>query len=151
MVSAKLHFFYCSDAAGIVQKLGRNVSGLKVGDRVFVTSTNSGSYAQYVVSDDTYVFPLHERLSFAQARVLYYLVIDSVVNPGLDFSSIRIQIKAKSLLKYNFSNLFKPKLKVNKEKKIYSNRVSNFRYSTCAFTVSVPGRYQNVLLNRSCG
>jgi NADPH:quinone reductase-like Zn-dependent oxidoreductase len=51
-----------------VQKVGRSVSGLKVGDRVFVTGTfgNSGSYAQYVVSDDTYVFPLHERLSFAQ-------------------------------------------------------------------------------------
>ena len=59
-----------ADAAGIVQKLGRNVSGLKVGDRVFVTSTNSGSYAQFVVSDDTFVFPLHERLSFAQVRCL---------------------------------------------------------------------------------
>ena len=43
---------------------------MKVGDRVFVagTSTNSGSYAQFVVSDATYVFPLHERLSFAQVQ-----------------------------------------------------------------------------------
>jgi NADPH:quinone reductase-like Zn-dependent oxidoreductase len=69
LVSAETwHAVKFADAAGIVQKLGRNVSGLKVGDRVFVTSTNSGSYAQYVVSDDTFVFPLHERLSFAQVN-----------------------------------------------------------------------------------
>ena len=80
-----------ADAAGIVQKLGRNVSGLKVGDRVFVTSTNSGSYAQFVVSDDTFVFPLHERLSFAQVRYLRYpiAVFRSGSSPfsGSDFFS----------------------------------------------------------------
>jgi len=55
-----------------VHQLGEGVSSLKVGDRVFVagTSTNSGSYAQFVVSDATYVFPLHERLSFAQGASL---------------------------------------------------------------------------------
>eukprot|EP00092_Neocalanus_flemingeri_P013138 GFUD01014157.1.p1 GENE.GFUD01014157.1~~GFUD01014157.1.p1 ORF type:complete len:422 (-),score=80.32 GFUD01014157.1:383-1648(-) len=64
-----------SDAAGYVQQLGRNVTTLKVGDRVFVSgnssnSSNSGSYSQYVVSDGTYVFPLHPRLSFAQGASL---------------------------------------------------------------------------------
>merc|ERR1712083_875617 len=61
-----------SDAAGYVQQLGRNVTTLKVGDRVFVsgTSTNTGSFSQYVVSDSTYVFPLHPRLSFAQGASL---------------------------------------------------------------------------------
>ena len=34
------------------------------------TSTNTGSYSQYVVSDSTYVFPLHPRLSFAQGASL---------------------------------------------------------------------------------
>jgi NADPH:quinone reductase-like Zn-dependent oxidoreductase len=65
-----MYRYHLADAAGFVQKVGRSVSGLKVGDRVFVTGTfgNSGSYAQYVVSDDTYVFPLHERLSFAQEQ-----------------------------------------------------------------------------------
>jgi len=63
-----------SDAAGYVQQLGRNVTNLKIGDRVFVSgsssSSNSGSYSQYVVSDSTYVFPLHPRLSFAQGASL---------------------------------------------------------------------------------
>jgi len=61
-----------SDAAGFVHQVGKNVTSLKVGDRVFVsgTSGNSGSYAEYVVSDATYVFPLHPRLSFAQGAAL---------------------------------------------------------------------------------
>jgi len=63
-----------SDASGYVQQIGRAVTSLKVGDRVFVTgtsySTGTGSYAQYIVSDDTYVFPLHQRLSFAQGASL---------------------------------------------------------------------------------
>ena len=68
---------YCpgTDAAGYVHQVGRNVSNLKQGDRVFVSgnssgSNNSGSYAQYVVTDATYVFPLHPRLSFAQGASL---------------------------------------------------------------------------------
>jgi len=64
-----------SDAAGYVFRIGNNVSGgLKVGDRVFVSgssnSGNSGSYAEFVISDSTYVFPLHPRLSFAQGASL---------------------------------------------------------------------------------
>ena len=33
-------------------------------------SNNSGSYAQFVVTDITYVFPLHPRLSYAQGASL---------------------------------------------------------------------------------
>lgn len=63
-----------SDAAGYVQQIGKNVSHLKVGDRVFVggasNGSNSGSYAEFIVADSTYVFPLHPRLSFAQGASL---------------------------------------------------------------------------------
>lgn len=61
-----------SDASGFVEQIGDAVRHLKVGDRVFVagTSTNSGSYAEFVVSDDTYVFPLHDRLTLAQGASL---------------------------------------------------------------------------------
>jgi len=68
---------YCpgTDAAGYVHHVGRRVTTLKVGDRVFVSGNssfrnNSGSYAQFVVTDATYVFPLHPRLSFAQGASL---------------------------------------------------------------------------------
>ena len=47
---------------------------LQVGDRVFVVgsniSNNTGSYAEFVVTDSTYVFPLHPRLSYAQGASL---------------------------------------------------------------------------------
>ena len=46
---------------------------MQVGDRVFVVgsnvSNNTGSYAEFVVTDSTYVFPLNPRLSFAQVTV----------------------------------------------------------------------------------
>merc|ERR1719266_2256858 len=64
-----------TDAAGYVHQIGRRVPNIKVGDRVFVSgnsshSNNSGSYAQFVVTDSTYVFPLHPRLTFAQGASL---------------------------------------------------------------------------------
>jgi len=64
-----------TDAAGYVHQIGRRVPNIKVGDRVFVSgnsshSNNSGSYAQFVVTDATYVFPLHPRLTFAQGASL---------------------------------------------------------------------------------
>ena len=79
-----------TDAAGDVERVGKNVTTVKVlvsrgvlrlsidilqeGDRVFVVgsnnSNNSGSYAQFVVTDSTYVFPLHPRLSYAQGASL---------------------------------------------------------------------------------
>ncbi len=64
--------FYFIDAAGYVHEIGSAVKNLKVGDRVFVagTTSNSGSYAQFVVSDDTYVFPLHDRLTMQQGASL---------------------------------------------------------------------------------
>ena len=37
---------------------------------MFVTSRNSGAYAEYIVCEDSYVFPLHERLTFAQGAAL---------------------------------------------------------------------------------
>ena len=49
---------------------GQSVHSLKVGQRVFVTGRNSGAYAEYLTCEETYVFPLHTRLSFAQGAAL---------------------------------------------------------------------------------
>ena len=63
-----------SDAAGFIEAVGSEVCSNKfhVGSRVFVTGPgkNSGSYADYVISDQCYVFPLDERLSFSQGACL---------------------------------------------------------------------------------
>lgn len=59
-----------TDAAGVVEKIGSEVQGLSVGQRVFVTGRNSGAYAEYIVIESIYVFPLHPRLTFAQGAAL---------------------------------------------------------------------------------
>ena len=96
-----------SDAAGYIHQVGKDVTNLKVeaqprktsfiafaaiiivcsqvGERVFVSgssnSGNSGSYAEFVVTDSTYVFPLNPRLSFAQVNWnLLFLILLFVTN-----------------------------------------------------------------------
>jgi len=79
-----------SDAAGYVEKVGSHVNGIVPGTKVFVTGFNSGSYAQYVVSDYHYVFPLHGRLTFAQGAAIgvpYFtaykaLIMGACTKPG---------------------------------------------------------------------
>ena len=66
------------------------LSSLYVGQRVFVTGKNSGAYAEYIVSDSAFVFPLDERLSFAQGAALgtpYFtaykaLIMGAQMKPG---------------------------------------------------------------------
>jgi NADPH2:quinone reductase len=58
--------------------------------RVFVTGKNSGAYAEYIVSESVFVFPLDERLSFAQGAALgtpYFtaykaLIMGAQMKPG---------------------------------------------------------------------
>ena len=66
----KCFFKFTADASGIIEKVGADVQNLSVGQRVFVTGRNSGSYAEYIVTEAIYVFPLHHRLTFAQGAAL---------------------------------------------------------------------------------
>ena len=54
------------DAAGIVDSVGAEVKRFKPGDRVYINGNISGAYAQKTLCAETSVFPLPERLTFAQ-------------------------------------------------------------------------------------
>ncbi|MFD1018598.1 NADP-dependent oxidoreductase [Thalassobacillus hwangdonensis] len=57
------------DAAGIITEVGDDVSQFKKGDRVFVrpATTNQGTYAEYVVADESLLAPIPANLDFAEA------------------------------------------------------------------------------------
>ncbi|XP_053549323.1 quinone oxidoreductase isoform X2 [Bombina bombina] len=59
-----------SDVSGIIEKLGKDVTSFKIGDRVFATSTVTGGYADYTVSSVDTVYPLPEQLSFKQGAAI---------------------------------------------------------------------------------
>jgi len=54
------------DAAGVVEALGSGVSGVKAGDRVYVSGTLTGAYAALALCEAWQVHRLPERISFAQ-------------------------------------------------------------------------------------
>jgi NADPH2:quinone reductase len=58
------------DAAGIIEMVGSEVSDLKVGQRVYVCGSNSGSYAEYVTSEASMTFPLPEEMTFSQGAAI---------------------------------------------------------------------------------
>jgi NADPH2:quinone reductase len=55
-----------NDAAGLVEAVGEGVERVKAGDRVFLTGTISGAYAEKALCLETQVHPLSEKISFAQ-------------------------------------------------------------------------------------
>ena len=54
------------DAAGVVESVGAEVQRYRNGDRVYINGNISGAYAQKTLCDEQSVFPLPDRLSFAQ-------------------------------------------------------------------------------------
>jgi len=59
-----------TDAAGVVEAVGTNVTSVKVGDRVYTHGTVSGSYAEATICEELQVHPLAARLSFAQGAAV---------------------------------------------------------------------------------
>ncbi|HVC19665.1 MAG TPA: NADPH:quinone reductase [Vicinamibacterales bacterium] len=62
-----------SDAAGLVEAVGPGVTGLAVGQRVYAIGTAAeahGTYAMLAVCRATQVFPLPDRVSYAQGAAL---------------------------------------------------------------------------------
>src|SRR5688500_11359584 len=58
-----------SDAAGTIESAGLGVAG-KPGDRVFVTGSLTGTYAELALCTAAQVFPLPDNLSFAQGAAI---------------------------------------------------------------------------------
>ncbi|GAB6025151.1 hypothetical protein CHUAL_010574 [Chamberlinius hualienensis] len=93
-VKPNLPFTPGADGAGVVEAVGKTVTNLKVGQRVYTTGANgfnsSGTYAEYTAASADRVFPLSDKLSFEQGAALgvpYYtayraLFINSKIQPG---------------------------------------------------------------------
>jgi len=58
------------DVAGEIATLGEGVTNLKVGQRVFTSSTLTGAYAQYVLCDATAAHPLPDNITFDQGAAV---------------------------------------------------------------------------------
>src|SRR4051812_24769161 len=59
-----------SDAAGVVDATGEGVMKFKHGDRVYVSRTVSGAYAEQLTALEENVYPLPANVSFAQGAAL---------------------------------------------------------------------------------
>jgi NADPH2:quinone reductase len=58
------------DAAGVVTAVGREVKRFKSGDRVYLTDSISGSYAEQTLADQSKVQPLPDHVSFEQGAAI---------------------------------------------------------------------------------
>jgi len=74
-IKPDLPFTPGADAAGVIDQVGGGVTGLKAGDRVYISGTASGkahgAYAQYAVCTPEQVHRLPERISFTQGAGLF--------------------------------------------------------------------------------
>lgn len=59
-----------TDGAGEVAALGDGVVGLEVGQRVFVTGSSTGTYAEYALCAPGQVYPLPDHISFEQGAAI---------------------------------------------------------------------------------
>ncbi|CAF0908510.1 unnamed protein product [Rotaria sordida] len=58
------------DSAGVIERVGSDVTKFKAGDRVFTVNTITGTYAEYCVARADFVFPLPSNISFEQGSAL---------------------------------------------------------------------------------
>ena len=66
----KLPYTPGSDAAGVVEAVGANVTGVKPGDRVYFGGSVSGAYAELSACEQTQIHPLAGKASFAQGAAI---------------------------------------------------------------------------------
>ena len=67
----KLPYTPGSDGAGVVEAVGDGVTSVRVGERVYLARSLSGTYAELALAEIAHVHALPERISFAQGAGLY--------------------------------------------------------------------------------
>ena len=60
-----------SDGGGFVEAVGVGVTHVKVGDRVYLSGSITGTYAEKAIAEAARVHPLPDRVSFEQAAGIY--------------------------------------------------------------------------------
>ena len=70
-VKPQLPYTPGSDAAGVIEAVGENVTKVKRGDRVYTARTLSGAYAEYALALESQVHPLPANINFAQGSGIY--------------------------------------------------------------------------------
>ncbi|MEO6182165.1 MAG: NADPH:quinone reductase, partial [Verrucomicrobiota bacterium] len=58
------------DAAGVIESVGNGVKSIRVGDRVYISGTSTGSYAEFALCEVDDVHSLPENISFAQGAAI---------------------------------------------------------------------------------
>ena len=59
------------DGAGTIESAGANATRFKAGDRVYLAGSLSGTYAEYALCEERFVFPLPAHVSFAQGAAMH--------------------------------------------------------------------------------
>lgn len=59
------------DAAGIVEKVGANISKFEVGERVYTSGSQTGTYAQFCLCAEDQIHHLPENISFEQGAGVF--------------------------------------------------------------------------------
>lgn len=70
-IKPSLPYIPGSDAAGTVEVVGDGVKKVKLGERVYTAKTITGAYAEYALADESQIYPLPQKISFAQGAGLW--------------------------------------------------------------------------------
>jgi len=69
-LNPELPFTPGHEAAGVIEAVGKGVTNVKVGDRVYTSRTISGAYAEKALCPASGVHPFTERISFVQGAAV---------------------------------------------------------------------------------